>query len=148
MEVQEWAGQKPHTENGRGKGKEAGSSGGSGDQKVSANRFHPVSAEVKAMPGHKAEPLDFLMQADDKPWGTEGRLLRPADSLPHTSCVRLLCASLSLQRVLGAGQPGPERFQEKDSEVSLPAIVPLGDYDHQEGESMEARMGIIFQSDD
>lgn len=44
---------------------------------------------------------EFLMEADDNPWKKEGRLLQLADSLPHTSCVRLRCASLSLSRCVG-----------------------------------------------
>lgn len=67
-----------------------------------------------------------LMEADDNPWG-QGRETPPGSRqlAPHLMCEAVVCASLSLQSVLGSGVLSPESFQEKDSEASVLATVPL-----------------------
>lgn len=69
--------------------------------KLSGKRLYPVSAVASAMLAQGRAP-EFLMEADDNPWEREGRLLQLADGLPHTLCVRLSCASLSLSRCVGS----------------------------------------------
>lgn len=78
---------------------------------------------------------ESLTEADDNPWEKEGRLLQLADSLPHTSCVRLLRASLSLSRCVGGG--GAKSVSEKRILKSLRSCYSASGSWRRKGSCME-----------